>query len=142
MITVRGAGPFRMGVGLERLSSAGLLSWVTDPDSAGVQLAGSAGAWAGELVLTFHRGVLMVLETDTSAVRTAAGARVGMSFAEVENIYRGYGELINNDQGRTAYVVPAGHMVILLSDHPIRPGVGSIQAGPLCIILQAFLDSE
>ncbi len=62
-------------------------------------------------------------------MRTAAGARVGMSFAEVDAIYHGYGKLITNDQGHTAYVVAVGPMVLLFGDHPIRPGVGSIQAG-------------
>ncbi|RSM49312.1 hypothetical protein DMB66_44875 [Actinoplanes sp. ATCC 53533] len=72
-------------------------------------------------------------------MRTAAGARVGMSFAEVENVYRGYGDRITNGQGRTAYVVPIGAMVVLLGDHPIHSGVGSIQVGPAWITLRAFL---
>lgn len=139
VITVLGAGPYRIGTSLSRLAAAGLLSWVTDPDG-GTQLAGSAGEWGGGLTLTFNHGVLLALETDTGSVRTAAGARVGMSFAEVENIYRGYGDLITNDQGRTAYVIKVGPMVVLFGDHPIRAGVGSIQVGPACIVLQAFLN--
>ena len=138
VITVLGAGPYRFGTSLDRLTAAGLIDWVTGPDAAGTQLAGSAGSWSGELVLTFHHGVLVVVETATGSVRTAAGARVGMSFAEVESIYHGYGKLITNDQGSTAYVVAAGPMVLLFGDHPIRPGVGSIQAGPYWIVLPAF----
>ena len=138
VITVLGAGPYRIGTCLSRLSAAGRIDWVTGPDGAGTQLAGSAGSWSGELVLTFHHGFLVVVETDTGSVRTAAGARVGMSFAEVESIYHGYGRLITNDQGNTAYVVPVGPMVLLFGDHPIRPGVGSIQAGPAWILLPAF----
>jgi hypothetical protein len=140
VITVLGAGPYRIGTSLNQLSAAGLLGWVTDPDSAGTQSAGSAGTWGGELILTFHHSVLVELETDTGSVRTAAGARVGMSFAEVEYVYRGYGDRITNDQGRTAYVVPVGPMVVLLGDHPIRSGVGSIQVGPAWITLRAFLN--
>ncbi|GAA2608081.1 hypothetical protein [Paractinoplanes durhamensis] len=140
VMTVLGAGPFRMGISLERLAAAGLISWSTDPDGTGAQLAGSGGTWGGELVLTFHHGALIVIETDTGSVRTAAGARVGMSFGDVEAIYHGYGELITNDQGRTAYVVPIGPMVMLFGDHPIRAGVGSIQAGPSRIVLDAFLN--
>jgi hypothetical protein len=48
-----------------------------------------------------------------------------MSFAEVEAIYHGYGKLITNDQGNTAYLVPVGPMALLFGDHPIRPGAGS-----------------
>jgi hypothetical protein len=138
VITVLGAGPYRMGTSLNRLTAAGLIDWVTGPDAAGAQLAGSAGSWSGELILTFHHGFLVVVETATGSVRTAAGARVGMSFAEVESIYHGYGKLITNDQGDTAYVVPVGPMALLFGDHPIRPGVGSIQAGPAWILLPAF----
>jgi len=138
VITVLGAGPYRMGASLSRLTAAGLIGWVTGPDATGTQSAGSAGSWGGELVLTFRHGFLVVVETATGSVRTAAGARVGMSFAEVESIYRGYGRLITNDQGGTAYVVPVGPMALLFGDHPIRPGVGSIQAGPACILLAAF----
>jgi hypothetical protein len=138
VITVLGAGPYRMGTKLDRLSAAGLIDWVTGPDAAGTQLAGSAAAWSGELMLTFHHGFLVVVETATGSVRTAAGARVGMSFAEVEAIYHGYGKLLTNDQGRTAYLVPVGPMVLLFGDHPMRPGVGSIQAGPARILLPAF----
>src|SRR5689334_11498222 len=138
VITVLGAGPYRMGASLDRLTAAGLISWVTGPDAAGTQLAGSAGSWGGELILTFHHGRLVVVETATGSVRTAAGARVGMAFAEVESIYHGYGKLITNGEGNTAYVVPVGPMVLLFGDHPIRPGVGSIQAGPAWILLPAF----
>lgn len=138
VITVLGAGPYRFGASLNRLTAAGLIDWVTGPDVAGAQLAGSAESWSGELVLTFHHGFLVVVETATGSVRTTAWARVGMSFAEVESIYHGYGELITNDQGRTAYVVPVGPMVLLFGDHPIRPGVGSIQSGPAWILLPAF----
>jgi hypothetical protein len=138
VITVLGAGPYRLGTSLNQLTAAGLIDWVTGPDAAGAQLAGSAGSWSGELVLTFHHGFLVVVETATGSVRTAAGARVGMSFAEVEAIYHGYGKLITNDQGDTAYVVAVGPMVLLFGDHPIRPGVGSIQAGPALILLPAF----
>jgi hypothetical protein len=138
VITVLGAGPYRFGASLNRLTAAGLIDWVTGPDASGSQLAGSAGSWAGELILTFHHGFLVVTETATGSVRTAAGARVGMSFAEVDAIYHGHGKLITNDQGNTAYVVPVGPMVLLFGDHPIRPGVGSIQAGPAWILLPAF----
>src|SRR5690349_13810103 len=54
VITVLGAGPYRFGASLNRLTAAGLIGWVTGPDAAGTQLAGSAGSWSGELVLTFH----------------------------------------------------------------------------------------
>ncbi|MFC7277687.1 hypothetical protein ACFQS1_27165 [Paractinoplanes rhizophilus] len=138
VLTVLGAGPYRIGTSLSRLTEAGLIDWVTGPDAAGAQLAGSAGSWSGELMLTFHHGFLVVVETATGSVRTAAGARVGMSFAEVEAIYHGYGKLITNDQGNTAYLVPVGPMALLFGDHPIRPGVGSIQAGPAWILRPAF----
>lgn len=79
--------------------------------------------------------------TATGSVRTVAGARVGMSFAEVDGLYHGRGHLIAGAQGRRAYVVHTGPLVLFFGDHPIRPGVGAIQAGLACVVLPPFRHS-
>jgi hypothetical protein len=63
-----------------------------------------------------------------------------MSFADLERIYGRWGRLIANDEGRQAYLVCVGRMVILFGDHPIRPGAGSISVGPAGFTLHNFLD--
>ncbi|BCJ49090.1 hypothetical protein Asp14428_05650 [Actinoplanes sp. NBRC 14428] len=138
VLRVTGAGPYRIGVALSRLTEAGLVDAVaTDPDRPGTASAVSTGDWAGQLLLTFHRGALMVVETATGDVRTAAGARVGMSFDEVAARYGKAGRFVTLPGGGRGYLVRVGRLALLFGDHPIRPGVGSIQAGPTCLLLGA-----
>lgn len=135
VLTLLGAGPYRIGGRLDRLIAAGIVSEPDAPDTSGVQTVTSLGDWAGELLLTFHHGRLVVLETAAGAVRTAAGARVGMAFDQVGTLYHGAGSLITDPGGRTAYVLCVGPMVMVFGDHPIRPGVGSITVGPASLVL-------
>ncbi|GAA3340750.1 hypothetical protein GCM10020358_29480 [Amorphoplanes nipponensis] len=95
----------------------------------------SLGDWPGELLLTFIGGRLAVLETATDAVRTAVGARVGMSFDQVDRLYHGAGRLLTTADGGPAYLVRYGPLVMVFGDHPIRPGVGAITTGPARIVL-------
>lgn len=135
VITVVGAGPYRIGRSLARLAQAGLLGWVTGPDEAGTRLAGPAGEWRGELELTFRHNVLAIVRTEAGSVRTPAGARVGMPFAEVQRIYGGDGWPTTDDEGRNGYVVAIGPMALVLDSHPSRPEVGSIRSGPARLVL-------
>jgi hypothetical protein len=140
VLSVFGAGPYRFGERLAKLTAAGLVdAVVTDPNDPGSAVAISTGDWAGELVLVFRRARLIEIETATDTVRTLAGARVGLSFEDLERIYGRWGRLIANDQGRQAYLVRVGPMVILFGGHPIRPGVGSISVGPAAFTLHNFL---
>jgi hypothetical protein len=135
VLTFRGAGPYRIGGRLDPLLSAGLITDPGAPGADGVQVATSLGDWPGELLLTFHHGRFTVLETAAGAVRTAAGARVGMTFDQVDALYHGAGRLITDADGRTSYVLCHGPMVMVFGDHPIRPGVGSISVGPAWILM-------
>lgn len=73
LISVRGAGPFRIGADLARLSAAGLIDWVA-PDCDGTVRAGVTGAWAGKILLAFRDGRLVEVGTATAPPRTPAGA--------------------------------------------------------------------
>ncbi|SCL47413.1 hypothetical protein GA0070606_1146 [Micromonospora citrea] len=142
VISVRGAGPFRIGASLARLSAAGLVDW-TAPGCGGVVLAGAAGAWAGVVLLTFRDGRLVEVGTATAPPYTPAGAGVSMSFAELEEIYGRRGALIRNDAGdASAYLVRFGSRVELFTGHPIRPGVGYLQVGPASFVERAFREGR
>lgn len=134
VLTVLGAGPYRIGGRLDRLVFTGLVSEPDAPDANGVQTVTSLGAWAGELLLTFHHGRLVVLDTAAGTVRTAAGARVGMTFEQVDRLYHGAGRLIADTDGRVVYLLRIGPMMMKFGDHPIRPGIGSITVGPAWIM--------
>ncbi|MCX4385447.1 hypothetical protein OG777_00710 [Micromonospora peucetia] len=141
LISVRGAGPFRIGAGLARLSAAGLVDWVA-PDCDGVVRAGVTGAWAGKVLLVFRDGRLVEVGTATAPPRTPAGAGVGMSFAALEEIYGPRGSMIRNDAGdASAYLVRIGSRVELFTGHPIRPGVGYLQVGPAAFVERHFRQS-
>ncbi|BCY09452.1 hypothetical protein [Actinoplanes sp. L3-i22] len=136
VLTVLGAGPYRIGGSLDRLVTAGLITEPSAPDANGAQVATSLGDWPGELLLTFYHGRLAVLDTSAGTVRTAAGARVGMSFDQVDALYHGTGRLITGTGGSTAYVLCYPPMAMVFGDHPIRPGVGSITVGPAWLVLR------
>ncbi|WNM39915.1 hypothetical protein RMN56_00740 [Micromonospora halotolerans] len=138
VLSVRGAGPYRIGVRLDRLAAAGLIDW-TAAGCAGVQYAGVTGAWAGKIMLAFRDGRLVSVGTATVPPRSPAGASVGMSFAELERIYGRRGALIRNDAGDAeAYLVRFGSRVELFTGHPIRPGVGFYEAGVASHVERAF----
>ncbi|MEU5788773.1 hypothetical protein ABZ754_13720 [Micromonospora purpureochromogenes] len=138
LLSVRGAGPFRIGASLTRLSAAGLIDW-TAAGCAGVVHAGVTGDWAGKIILAFRDGRLVSVGTATAPPRSPAGASVGMFFAELEEIYGRRGELITNDAGdATAYRVRFGSRVELFTGHPIRPGVGWFEAGRADFVERGF----
>ncbi|WKU05196.1 hypothetical protein [Micromonospora sp. HUAS LYJ1] len=138
LLSVRGAGPFRIGASLTRLTAAGLIDW-TAVDCEGVVVAGVTGEWAGKIMVAFRNGRLVEVGTATAPPRSPAGAGVGMSFAEVAQIYGTRGTFIRNDAGdATAYLVRFGNRVELFTGHPIRPGVGYFQAGTADHVERAF----
>ncbi|RLK22309.1 hypothetical protein DER29_0141 [Micromonospora sp. M71_S20] len=142
VISVRGAGPFRIGADLARLSAAGLIDWVA-PDCDGTVHTGVTGAWAGKILLTFLDGRLVGVGTATAPPRTPAGASVGMSFAALEEIYGPRGSMIRNDAGdASAYLVRVGSRVELFTGHPIRPGVGYLQVGPASVVERGFREGR
>ncbi|MFI6128861.1 hypothetical protein [Micromonospora sp. NPDC051141] len=138
VLSVHGAGPYRIGARLDRLVAAGLIDW-TAPGCPGVTYTGVTGAWAGKIMLGFRDGRLMSVGTATVPPRSPAGASVGMSFAELEGIYGTRGSLIRNDAGdEEAYLVRFGSRVELFTGHPIRPGVGYYEAGPASFVEAGF----
>lgn len=139
VLSVRGIGPYRIGVKLDKLVAAGLVTeaWPTPgcPDVVGT---GTTGEWAGTFLLVFRGGRLVEVGTATVPPRSPAGAAVGMSFAELEDIYGDRGEMIYSSGGAPGYLVRAGSRVELFTGHPIRPGVGYFQVGPANFVERAF----
>lgn len=138
VLSVAGAGVYRIGASLAALTANGHIDW-TAPTCGGVVHAGVTGTWAGVLLLAFQNGRLVEVGTATAPPQSPAGARVGMSFAELEAIYGPRGSLIHNDAGDAeAYLVRVGSRVELFTGHPIRPGVGYFQVGPASFVERNF----
>ncbi|WP_433538198.1 hypothetical protein ACQPZK_11060 [Micromonospora sp. CA-249363] len=138
VLSVGGAGVYRIGASLAALTAAGRIDW-TAPGCGTVVNAGVTGSWAGVLLLAFKDGRLVEVGTATAPPQSPAGARVGMSFAELEAIYGPRGSLIRNDAGDAeAYLVRVGSRVELFTGHPIRPGVGYFQVGPASYVERNF----
>lgn len=138
VLSVWGAGPYRIGASLDRLAAAGMIeSPVATCD--GVVRAGATGTWAGVILLAFRHGRLVEVNTATAPPYSPAGAGVGMSFADLETIYGPRGSRISNDAGTaTAYLVRVGTRVELFTGHPIRPGVGAFQVGTASFVERDF----
>lgn len=139
VLSVRGAGPYRIGARLQALQEAGLIGWVAPPQECDVVLTGVTGEWSGALILAFRAGRLVEIGTATAPPRSPAGASVGMGWSQLEDIYGSRGRLIYNDDGQQAYVVRIGSRVELYTGHPIRDGVGYFQAGPANFVLKNFM---
>ncbi|GAB3986899.1 hypothetical protein GCM10027615_80230 [Plantactinospora veratri] len=139
VLSVRGAGPYRIGARLQALQEAGLIDWVAPPQECDVVLTGVTGEWSGALILAFRAGRLVEVGTATVPPRSPAGASVGMGWSQLEDIYGGRGRLIYNSDGEQAYVVRIGSRVELYTGHPIRAGVGYFQAGPANFVLKNFM---
>ncbi|MBQ1014611.1 hypothetical protein KBX53_27460 [Micromonospora sp. M51] len=138
VLSVRGAGVYRIGASLAALTANGHIDW-TASGCGPVVHAGATGSWAGVLLLAFRDGRLVEVGTATNPPRSPAGAGVGMSFAELEAIYGRRGSLIRNDAGDAeAYLVRVGSRVELFTGHPIRPGVGYFQVGPASFVERNF----
>lgn len=138
VLSVGGAGVYRIGASLAALTAAGRIDW-TAPGCGTVVHAGVTGSWAGVLLLAFRDGRLVEVGTATAPPQSPAGASVGMSFAELEAIYGARGSLIRNDAGNAeAYLVRVGSRVELFTGHPIRPGVGYFQVGPANFVERNF----
>src|SRR4051812_39982366 len=58
VLSVRGAGPYRIGARQQRLADAGLLDWVAGQPGCNVVHAGATGDWAGVILLAFRDGRL------------------------------------------------------------------------------------
>jgi hypothetical protein len=136
-MSVRGAGPYRIGASLTGLKAAGRISWTAaDGD---IVTAGSNGSWAGELVLVFRTNRLIEIGTATD-VHSPSGAGVGMSFDKLERIYGTRGHPIHNNSGQPGYVVERGSMAELYTGNPIRDGVGWYAVGPYDFTVHNFLE--
>jgi hypothetical protein len=139
VLSVRGAGPYRIGARQDTLAAAGLIGWVATQPGCNVVRAGATGDWAGVILLAFRNGRLAEVGTATTPPRSPAGASVGMSWAGLEEIYGSRGHLVHNADGAQAYVVRNGSRVELYTGHPIRAGVGYFQVGPANFVLRNFV---
>lgn len=138
VLSVRGAGPYRIGARLQALQEAGLIGWVAPPQPCDVVVTGVTGDWAGALILAFRSGRLVEVGTAAAPPQSPAGATVGMSWSQLADVYGDRGRLIHNNDGEQAYVVRFGSRVELYTGHPIRAGVGYFQAGPANFVLKNF----
>ncbi|MET8259037.1 hypothetical protein ACFYPG_19915 [Micromonospora sp. NPDC005553] len=138
VLSVDGVGVYRIGASLAALTANGHIDW-TAPSCGTVVHAGATGSWAGVILLAFRDGRLVEVGTATAPPYSPAGAAVGMTFAELEDIYGRRGSLIRNDAGDAeAYLVRVGSRVELFTGHPIRPGVGYFQVGPASFVERNF----
>ncbi|MCA2214218.1 hypothetical protein [Jidongwangia harbinensis] len=139
VLSVEGAGPYRIGARQEVLAAAGLLDWVAPQPGCDVVHAGATGDWAGVILLAFRNGRLVEVGTATTPPTSPAGASVGMSWSQLEDIYGSRGDLVHNPAGEQGYAVRIGSRVELYTGHPIRAGVGYFQVGPANFVLRNFV---
>lgn len=126
-LTAAGFGPYRVAAKRTALTSAGVLGKVdTSKKCTGFVVVRGVRKYHTP-TLVFHRGALQYTTVTSSAVATPAGARVGMSYAEVKNRHAG-GKELTDWLGTPAWFVTSGKNALLFrlkndTVHSIEAGV-------------------
>jgi hypothetical protein len=127
-----GIGPYAIGASFTALNSAKLLANVQEsPHCTDAAHAEGTGYYAGKIALTFGDGRLVQIGTNSPAVHTSTGAKVGMLLTEVSDRYGSLGQQLDNHSGGYAVIVrhvPAHLALLLFANRPTGP-VAAITAG-------------
>jgi hypothetical protein len=107
VFAANGIGPYAIGASMAELQSSGLITNV-EPSlhcDDSWRVAEATGRYAGQLHLTFHLGRLTDIGTDSRELVTPSGAQVGMTLADLRDIYGSRGTLITGVNGNQAFSV-------------------------------------
>jgi len=106
VLAADGIGPYVISTALTDLQNRGLVqNIVENVHCSTYQGAEATGRYAGQVTLTFRSGRLVALHTESTALVTPSGARVGMTLTQLQGIYGSRGTLITGTTGNKAYVV-------------------------------------
>jgi hypothetical protein len=101
-----GIGPYVIGTTLSDLRTRGLATAVSEsPHCADAKGAEATGRYAGQITLSFKADRLTAVNTNSTALVTPSGARVGMTLTQLLAVYGSRGTLITGTLGNKAYVV-------------------------------------
>ena len=101
-----GIGPYVIGTTLSDLRTRALVTGVSEsPHCADAKGAEATGPYAGQITLSFKADRLTAVNTNSTALVTPSGARVGMTLAQLLAVYGSRGTLITGTLGNKAYVV-------------------------------------
>ncbi|HEX6871497.1 MAG TPA: hypothetical protein VF163_10405 [Micromonosporaceae bacterium] len=125
-----GIGIYVIGKSMAELSS-GLTAIVESPFCADAKGAEATGRYAGQLTFTFKAGRLVSVHTNSAALVTPSGARVGMSLANLQQVYGARGTLITGTLGNKGYIVrvPASGLAIMFYLDPSNTKVAAMSGG-------------
>jgi hypothetical protein len=101
-----GIGPYVIGTSLSDLQGRALVTAIYEsPHCADAKGAEATGRFAGQITLSFKADRLTAVNTDSTALVTPSGARVGMTLAQIQAIYGSRGTLVTGTLGNKAYIV-------------------------------------
>jgi hypothetical protein len=124
-LSAAGLGPYQQGTPQQQLRSSHLLGPASTAECPGYVVAKGLSRFQTP-TLVFHQGRLQYLRVNSATVATSAGARVGMSAADVRARHPG-GRQLDDWVGATAWFAPTGDDALLFR---ITDGkVASIEAG-------------
>jgi hypothetical protein len=140
-----GIGPYVIGTSLASLRDRSLVTGVSDSmlcDNA--KSARATGRYASQLTLTFVSDRLVSVHTQSTALLTPSGARVGMTVPELDDRYGSRGTLITGSLGNKAFVVrvPASGLGIVFYLDPSNTRVHSMSGGEAQALEDAAMHGE
>jgi hypothetical protein len=107
VLAANGIGPYVIGARLSELQSRADVTNIEPSFNCDDewQAAEATGRYAGQLIVTFYRGRMIDLHTNSTELVTPSGARVGMPLTELQSIYGSRGTLITGTSGNQAFSV-------------------------------------
>jgi hypothetical protein len=101
-----GIGPYVIGASLSDLQTRALVTAIFEsPHCADAKGGEATGRFAGQVTLSFKANRLIAVNTNSTALVTPSGARVGMTLAQLQAVYGSRGTLITGTLGNKAYIV-------------------------------------
>lgn len=138
-LAASGLGPYQQGVAQQNLRSSALLGKITsNANCPGFVIAKGTSAYYLP-TLVFHDGKLQYLTVTSKSVSTSAGARVGMTIADVQRLHP-VGKQLTDWVGAPAWFTVVGSNGLLF--HFDNGKVSSIEAGLAAPMQFRYTDGE
>jgi hypothetical protein len=142
-LTGKGVGPYAVDATLEDLTAAKALANLKTSDGCpDFATADATAPYSGKVTVVFFKSKLSYLTVSSPAVSTVDGAKVGMTLAEVKDLYGKRGTQLDDGQGGHALGVREGGGTGMVFRTDKSGTVNAIEAGTYDTLEFRFVEGE